>query len=209
MFDEHRTIAERSDRLTHCSFHLFLQFIFFFNQPHTFSATTCGGFYKYRIPYLFCHNNCFMDIINCFCCARNQWNFVFFCGSFCGELAAHHPHGITGWTDEDEPCGFHLVRKAGILGKKTIPRVNGIGVCFFCSIEYIINYKIRLIRRRGPDVNSLVCITYMQSIPVCFRINCNCFDSHLLRTAHHAQCNFPAVGYYYFFHPVYCNGEQI
>ena len=49
-------------------------------------------------------------------------------GQFPGlHFTAHQRNGVRGGTDEGDACGMALPGEPGIFGKKSVPRVNGVG----------------------------------------------------------------------------------
>jgi hypothetical protein len=71
------------------------------------------------------------------------------------DLVAHQAHRFGGWSDEDDTCVDHRLRKVVVLSQEAIAGMDGVGACLLGHIDDLVDAQIALGRAgRRPDAGT-------------------------------------------------------
>ncbi len=107
---------------------------------------------------------------------------------------SHGPHAAGFRTDEDQAGGLDHFREFGVLGKKSVARMDGIAAGIQGGIEHRLLVQITGRCFRWTDGYGLIGHTYMFGMAVCLRINGYGGDAQLPAGPHDPARDFATVG---------------
>src|SRR6185312_11599480 len=109
-------------------------------------------------------------------------------------LEAHPLDGLGRGADEDDSSRFHGAREALVLGKKAIPRMDGLRATGPRHIDDGFAAQVRLRRARAPDEVGLVGLLDVQRVRVDGGVDRDGADREAPAGADHAAGDLAAVG---------------
>ncbi len=86
-------------------------------------------------------------------------------------LLAHHANHVGRGSDKGDVRGLADLGKIGVLGEKTVARMDRVDVGDFRRADHLRNIQIALAAARRPDANGLIGKAHMQGIAVRLGIN--------------------------------------
>src|SRR4051812_9373419 len=92
-FDEHRAVPKGRLCFADRALHLFLEVGVFFNDPHSFAAAACRGFYEYGITDLLRPFLCYSDVTDGLVYAGHHRDIVLLYAFLRCKLRTHRAHG--------------------------------------------------------------------------------------------------------------------
>ena len=110
-------------------------------------------------------------------------------------LFSHQLDNLRFRADKGDFGGFAHLSKVRILGKETVPRMDGVYVGDFRRADDLGNIQVALAAAGRADADSLICETYMERVSVGFGIHGDSRDTKLFAGANHPEGDFPAIGY--------------
>ncbi len=109
-------------------------------------------------------------------------------------LTAHHRDDFRGWADEGQAGIATRSSKAGVLGEKTIARVDGVRTTALRRIDDPFDPQIAFSRGARADVNSLIRLAHMPRITIAVGIDRDRRDAHLAAGANDPDGDLSPVG---------------
>ena len=109
-------------------------------------------------------------------------------------LVTHDPDGLGGGPNENKAAVFHLFGKIGVLGQKSVARVDAVGIGDFRNADDGRNVQVALGRGRGTYANRLVRQAHVLEFPVSLGVNGHGLYAQLPTGSQHSQGNFASVG---------------
>lgn len=110
------------------------------------------------------------------------------------HLVAHEADALGSRTDEGEARTLDALGKVCVFGKKSVARVNGLGVRDFRGGNDGRDVQVGEVRLGGADADAFVCKTDVLGVRVGSRVHGDGLDAHLAAGALNAQGDFAAVG---------------
>ena len=110
------------------------------------------------------------------------------------DFVAHGPHAGRGRPDKGQAVVGAGLREAGILGKKSVAGMDGIGTLVPRDPEQLIDIEIGLPWRWTRQGHAFVREVRMGSARVRLRIDGDRRNPHLAAGPHHAKRDLPAIG---------------
>src|SRR5262249_41366737 len=105
-----------------------------------------------------------------------------------------HPANCTcGRSDKDEARLRTGFGKIGILGEKTVARVDTVRAGLFCRRNQMFDREIAGMRLRPANQTGLIARASVQRASIGFRINRDCMQAEALGRARNATGNFAAI----------------
>src|SRR5580693_3851547 len=111
--------------------------------------------------------------------------FVFF---------AHQANGVGRRADEGDVRGFAHFGEVGVLGKKTIARVNRVYIGNFGGADNLRDVEVAFAAARRPDADGFIGEADVQGIAVGFGVDCDGLDAQFPAGGKDAQGDFAAIG---------------
>ena len=109
-------------------------------------------------------------------------------------LVTHDPDGLGGGPNENKAAVFHLFGKIGVLGQKSVARVDAVGIGDFRNADDGRNVQVALGRGRGTYANRLVRQAHVLEFPVSLGVNGPSLSAQFPTGPQYSQGNFASVG---------------
>ena len=204
LLQHHAGIAEGSFALALGGHQGFLEFVCRMDGAHTLAATAGHRLDQQRETDTFGgllqpHQALVRALI-----ARRDRHAGFLHRGLGGVLQRHHAHGAFRRADEDDPDLFQRLGEIGILGKKAIAGVNGIGAGALGRCDDGIHVEIGAVPRQR---HSLAGFAHERRVRVGSRMDGNRGNAHPVRCADDAAGDFPAIGDQDFLHVSHFGGQ--
>ena len=193
-FQEHSVIAERGGRLAARLFQLALELRGAIYYAHAPAAPAEGGFDNQRITDLAGDFRGLLGIGDGFLAAGNARNARFLGESPRRGLIAKQVEQIRGRADENDTGSFAGAGQRGVLGKKSVPRVNRVHTLLFGQRDNTFDIQVSLYRTFAlANKVSLVRFEAVQRKAVFFGINGDSTQPQLVGGAQNANSDFAAI----------------
>jgi hypothetical protein len=98
-------------------------------------------------------------------------------------------------TDEGHLRLFAQLGEEGVLGQKTVTRMDGAAAGLLCRLNDRFHVEVALGAFRRTDADALIGHLQMWRRGICLRVDGNGGDAHLTASANDATRNLTAVGY--------------
>ena len=115
-------------------------------------------------------------------------------GLFRRNFIAHDANRIGSRADEHKSGFLNTLRKIGVLGQKTIARMNRFGLGHFRRGDQCGHIQITLRRRRRPDTHSFVSQLHVFRFTIGLGVNHHGFNPHFTAGPLNPQSNFTSIG---------------
>ena len=101
---------------------------------------------------------------------------------------------LRSWANKNKASIFDGFGKIGILGQKTITRMNGISTSQFGCGQNSRHIQVALTGWTWPNTHSFIDKTEMHGIGIGLRVDTHSSDTQSFTGAGDPQCNFATVG---------------
>jgi hypothetical protein len=110
------------------------------------------------------------------------------------DFRAHPLHRHRGGSDENQPGGFAVSHKGGILRQKAVSGMDGVGVGPFRRRHDRMDVEIARARRRRADPDRLIGGPDVDGVDVGIGVDRDGADAEAAAGSHHAQRDLAAIG---------------
>jgi hypothetical protein len=161
--------------------------------PHPPAATSSDCLDDYWEPNTFCNFQRFLGFLDGAIASWYDGNAGFLNGFAGQRFVTHKLNGLRFWADKFDVAAFTLLSEIGILGKKPIPRVDGIDVGDFGGADDTVGLQVALTAWRGSDTNGPIRQLNMEGLVIGLRVDRNRLDSQFFTSADDAQSDFASI----------------
>ena len=194
LFDKDTVIAKAVGRLVFRGLEPFARFCVIPRDPHAFAAATSGGLDHHWISDLVRDFDRLVRVLDQAHVTRHGANASLL-GDFLGcDFVTHRLDRADRWPDKGNALFFQRFGEFGVFRQKAIARMNSLGTGLADGIHHLVDHDVRLVCRRGADVDGFVCHLHMQRVAIGIRIDRDGFDTHLARSFDHTAGDFAPVG---------------
>jgi hypothetical protein len=160
---------------------------------HAAAAAAGGSFHENREADRMRKFRCFLVGRDAVIRPRDHRNSQSLGGALGLDLIAHQPDVRRLRTDKADIVLGENLREAGILGKKAIARVHGVGAGDFASGKQGRNIQVAVARRGRADAHALIGKAHMHRVLVGGGMHGDRRNAQLLARAQHAQGDLTAI----------------
>ena len=194
-FHQHPRIAERRLCFTLGRGQCFGQLADVLHHLHALAAATGGGLEQHRIADALGGAAEGFQVLGLAVVARHQRYTGGFHQGLGRRLAAHGVDGRSRWAEEDQPGGLDGPGETGVLGKKAITGVDGLGAAGLGGGDQLVDLQVAFAGLAAAQVHADIRFTAVAGIAVGGAVHGHGGQAQGLGGAHHAAGDLAAVGH--------------
>jgi len=125
--------------------------------------------------------------------AWNDRHIVGLHGPACLDLGTHETDGPRRRSDEYQAGVDAGVCEVGVLGQEAVAGVDRVHMKPASSFQNRVDVQVRFDTGGRPNANGLVCQNHVPCLAICFGIDCDRLDPHLVTGPHDPNRDLPAI----------------